>query len=205
MSSMRLPVVAAAVLFAIACSRESQTTGTPVAQVPPVTADAGAGEGQQDLSVQDQPLQDHSGHDHAQPAAVASGAVTASGSASFEAPEARKDSVLLKKRATGNLADTIANPNQFRNPEVRDTYEKAKLVADRLDKMYCYCRCKENEHLAHNSLLTCFQDDHAALCGICLREAQQAFLDWNDDLPLEVTVKAVDLMYNQGRPAPSMP
>jgi len=92
------------------------------------------------------------------------------------------------------------DPASFSNPDVRDTYEKAKLVADRLDGMYCYCKCKENPGLKHKSLLTCFQDEHAAECGICLNESKQAFLDFKDDMPVEVTKKAVDLMYNQGNP-----
>ncbi|HXI12204.1 MAG TPA: PCYCGC motif-containing (lipo)protein [Thermoanaerobaculia bacterium] len=101
-----------------------------------------------------------------------------------------------------DLASTIVDPATFENAEVRDTYAKAKQIPERLDGMYCYCRCKENEQLAHKSLLTCFQDDHAAQCGICLKEAQQAFLDFQDDIPLEITKKSIDILYNQGNPPP---
>lgn len=60
--------------------------------------------------------------------------------------------------------------------------------------------CSAARPLRHKSLLTCFQDDHAAQCGICLREAQQEFLDFEDGLPVDVTKKTVDVMYNQGDP-----
>lgn len=102
-------------------------------------------------------------------------------------------------------ATGILDPNSFSGMEVRDTYAKARLVADRLDQMYCYCRCHENDGLKHKSLLTCFQSDHAAECGICLAEGKQAWLDWKDGMPVEMTIKTVDIMYNAGNPAPTMP
>ncbi len=205
---MKFLAVATSLTFAMACSREAPAPAGQAASPQSAAAvnDAPHDHSGSAPSAVDLSDNDHEGHDHAAPALT--GAVETSSpvvtAAALKEPSA--DSVMVKKKASGgSLADTIADPYQFQNPEVRETYVKAKLVADRLDKMYCYCRCKENEQLAHNSLLTCFQDDHAAHCGICLREAQQAFLDFEDDLPLEVTVKAVDLMYNQGNPAPSMP
>lgn len=105
----------------------------------------------------------------------------------------------------GDPVSTIMDPSSFSSADVRDTYAKARLVADRLDQMYCYCQCGENDALKHKSLLTCFQSDHAAECGICLAEGKQAWLDWKDGLPVDVTIKTVDIMYNQGNPAPSMP
>ena len=204
MSSMRSASVVSAILFLAACSAEraSESQPTPAAQAPTAVQSEVAATTPSDPH-------DHSEHDHAHGEAAipapTKAAVSVTGAAGESESASISETVLRKKPVSGNLADTIADPFQFENPEIRETYQNAKLVADRLDKMYCYCRCKENEQLAHNSLLTCFQDDHAAHCGICLREAQQAFLDWKDELPLEVTVKAVDLMYNQGNPAPSMP
>lgn len=104
-----------------------------------------------------------------------------------------------------SLAATVIDASQFSDPKTQETYRKAKQIADRLDKLYCYCRCKENPGLKHRSLLTCFQSDHAAECGICLNEAEQAWLDWRDDMPIETTIKSIDLVYNAGHPAPSMP
>lgn len=115
---------------------------------------------------------------------------------------AKTPSAAVETKSAIDLASTIIDPSRFTNPDIRDTYEKAKLVADRLDKMYCYCMCRENPGLKHRSLLTCFQSDHAAECGICLNEGKQAYLDYQDGMPLEVTTKAVDLMYNLGNPPP---
>jgi len=107
---------------------------------------------------------------------------------------------VASEAARADLASTIMDPSRFSNPDVRETYQNAKLVAERLDEMYCYCKCKENEGLRHKSLLTCFQSEHAAECGICLNESKQAVLDFKDGMPVGVTKKAVDLMYNQGNP-----
>jgi len=115
-------------------------------------------------------------------------------------PAVQSEPSAVRGPRRADLASTIMNPGSFENTEVRATYAKARQIPERLDAMYCYCHCKENQQLRHKSLLTCFQDDHAAQCGICLREAQQAFLDFEDGLPVEVTKKTVDVMYNQGNP-----
>ena len=101
------------------------------------------------------------------------------------------------------LASTILDPNRFQDPLARDAYEKAHEVAERLDKMYCYCHC--HEHMGHRSLLTCYQGDHAAECGICQKEAEMAWADWKNGLPVEATQRAADAAYNQGAPPPSLP
>ncbi|HEY5610500.1 MAG TPA: hypothetical protein VIL97_04785, partial [Thermoanaerobaculia bacterium] len=54
--------------------------------------------------------------------------------------------------AAADLAATIVDAKRFDDPSVRETYANAKDIADRLDQMYCYCRCKENEGLKHKSL-----------------------------------------------------
>lgn len=115
------------------------------------------------------------------------------------APASTRSSQLHQR----DLADTILPASRYKDPVVKETYLHARDVADRLDQMYCYCRCRENGQLKHKSLLTCFQSDHAAECGICLNEAKQAHLDWSEGLPIEVTLKTVDGIYNQGNPAPA--
>jgi hypothetical protein len=96
------------------------------------------------------------------------------------------------------LADTVLNPNHMPDLASQDSYRKAKEVADRLDKMYCYCHCKENE--GHKSLLTCFQTNHAASCIICMQEATMAWIDWKKGLTVEETIKAVDAQFGGGVP-----
>lgn len=103
-------------------------------------------------------------------------------------------------KLTSSHPSGILDASNFTDPAVRDAYAKAREIPDRLEKMYCYCHCKENPGLKHKSLLTCFQSDHAAECGICMQEAVMAYNDMKDDIPVEGTQKAADLMYNNGNP-----
>lgn len=48
-------------------------------------------------------------------------------------------------------------------------YKAAKDIPDVLDNLYCYCDCKK--HFGHKSLLTCYVDEHAKNCDICINEA----------------------------------
>lgn len=43
---------------------------------------------------------------------------------------------------------------------VREAYQIARDIPQVLDRLYCYCRCKENFN--HLNLLTCYTDNHAA-------------------------------------------
>jgi len=79
----------------------------------------------------------------------------------------------------------------------------AAQITDRLSKMYCYCQCHEQE--GHVSLLTCFQTNHAEECGICLREAAQAYQDWKDGKPVHASQHAADVAFHRGSPPPSLP
>lgn len=58
-----------------------------------------------------------------------------------------------------------------RKPVVASTYETARQIPHVLDKMYCYCHCAINPKFKHKSLLTCYTDEHASQCGICMRQA----------------------------------
>jgi hypothetical protein len=57
------------------------------------------------------------------------------------------------------------------NPDVSKGYEIAKRYPALLDRIHCFCECQESPMFRHKTLLTCFVDQHAAACGICLREA----------------------------------
>jgi hypothetical protein len=189
-----------ALILAAGCGQElapvapttTTTTTEPAAQVAPAPVTPTVA-----TSTSVEPAHQHS-------PAVAAPAISAERVPASSLPAARVPAAeaSVPQRAAVDLAATIIDPARFSNPDIRDTYEKAKLVADRLDKMYCYCMCRENPGLKHRSLLTCFQSDHAAECGICLNEGKQAYLDFQDGMPLEVTTKAVDLMYNMGNPPP---
>ena len=92
---------------------------------------------------------------------------------------------------------------QLKNPAAATIYAQAAQITDRLSKMYCYCECHEER--GHVSLLTCFQTNHAEECGICLREAAQAYQDWKDGKPVHASQHAADLAFHSGSPPPSLP
>lgn len=56
-------------------------------------------------------------------------------------------------------------------PDVRLSYEAARKYPATLDRLHCFCECKESQREHHKTLLTCFVSAHAAGCGICQREA----------------------------------
>jgi hypothetical protein len=101
-----------------------------------------------------------------------------------------------------SLNASVLDPETIQDPMARDTYLKAKQVADRLDKMYCYCHCARNE--GHKSLLTCFQTTHAVSCLICQQEATQAWIDWKQGNPVGTSQKWSDQTFNGGAPAPKI-
>lgn len=52
-------------------------------------------------------------------------------------------------------------------------YEAAKAIPETLAQLPCYCYCDKG--FGHKSLHTCFVDDHAAHCAICIDEAIVAY------------------------------
>jgi hypothetical protein len=89
----------------------------------------------------------HEGHSHGAPGEVPS----------FEISPAA-----LKK-----LAPTLA-PEKFSGKQ-RLGYMAAKEIPQTLAQLPCYCHCDKG--FGHKSLQTCFVDDHAAHCAICIDEA----------------------------------
>lgn len=65
-------------------------------------------------------------------------------------------------------------PSRY-NSQVARYYKRAAMIPEVLDSIYCYCRCKENPRFRHKNLLTCFTDDHASECGICMSQMKMAW------------------------------
>jgi hypothetical protein len=75
------------------------------------------------------------------------------------------------------------------------TYRYAAEIPQVIDSLYCYCQCKENPMFHHKTLLTCFTDDHAADCDICMKEAEMAYeMTKQGKTPKEIQA-AVDQYY----------
>ena len=78
--------------------------------------------------------------------------------------------------------------------EVVPPYEAALKYPATLDRLHCFCECQESMAHRHKTLLTCFTSNHAAGCGICLREALMAAELKEKGLPddqIENTVESV--------------
>lgn len=69
------------------------------------------------------------------------------------------------------LAPTLT-PAQFMG-KTRDAYLVAQEIPQTLAQLPCYCHCDES--FGHKSLQTCFVDDHAAHCAVCVDEALLAY------------------------------
>lgn len=66
-----------------------------------------------------------------------------------------------------HVLHTFSLPREI--PTTVASYEAAARIPAWLDGIKCYCACSST--LGHRSLLSCFEDDHGALCQVCQDEA----------------------------------
>jgi hypothetical protein len=66
-----------------------------------------------------------------------------------------------------SLGPTL-DPGQF-SGITRDAYRAAREISVTLAQLPCYCHCDQG--FGHKSLYSCFEDDHASHCDVCVREA----------------------------------
>ena len=57
--------------------------------------------------------------------------------------------------------------------KTRDAYKAAQEIPRTLAQLPCYCEC--DQAYGHKSLQTCFVDDHAMHCAVCVDEALLAY------------------------------
>ncbi len=120
-------------------------------------------------------------HDHHAPAKAPAAAE----------PSARNSCAACLER--GALLD----PNRFTRgyePDVKLAYQAAKKYPDTMDRIHCFCECKESQREHHKTLLTCFTNLHAAGCGICQHEALVAArmkAQGASDDEVEITVESL--------------
>ena len=67
----------------------------------------------------------------------------------------------------GSLAPTL-DPDRFTGA-TREAYRAVRQIPVTIAQLPCYCHCDEG--YGHKSLYTCFEDDHAAHCAVCVNEA----------------------------------
>ena len=70
-----------------------------------------------------------------------------------------------------SLPQTLS-PNEFFG-KAREAYAAAKEIPEILAQLPCYCHCDQS--LGHKSLHTCFENDHASHCAVCVDEALLAY------------------------------
>jgi hypothetical protein len=70
-----------------------------------------------------------------------------------------------------NLAPTLP-ANKFIGKS-REAYGVAKEIPKTLAQLPCYCECDRG--FGHKSLHSCFVDDHASQCAVCVDEALLAY------------------------------
>ncbi len=61
----------------------------------------------------------------------------------------------------------------FTHPYQVVAYKMAAAIPSVLHQQPCYCRCDLAMH--HNSLHSCFEGTHAAVCSTCMKEAAFAY------------------------------
>jgi hypothetical protein len=126
------------------------TTATTPQQQTPATPQAAHDTGQSETAAATKP-DAHEGHSHGEPGRV---------------PRYAKTSADLK-----NLPPVLP-ASQFTGM-TRMAYAAVKEIPQTIAQLPCYCHCDEG--FGHKSLQTCFTDDHASHCAVCVEEALLAY------------------------------
>ncbi len=77
---------------------------------------------------------------------------------------------LTQPPSRSSLGPTLA-PEKFTGL-TRDAYRAVREIPVTIAQMPCYCHCDRG--MGHKSLYSCFEDDHAAHCAVCVNEALMA-------------------------------
>lgn len=73
--------------------------------------------------------------------------------------------------ASAELRPVLA-ASQFEG-KAREAYAAVKEIPVTIAQLPCYCHCDRG--MGHKSLHSCFEDDHAAHCAVCVDEALMAY------------------------------
>ena len=97
--------------------------------------------------------------------------------------------------AAKDLGPTLA-PDKFIG-KTRDAYRVAKQIPATLAQLPCYCECDRG--YGHKSLHSCFEDDHASHCVVCVDEALLAYqLQTSEKMTPEQVRQRIIEKYSQG-------
>lgn len=73
--------------------------------------------------------------------------------------------------ALASLEPTLT-PEQFTG-KTREAYRVVREIPQTIAQLPCYCYCDEGH--GHKSLYSCFEDNHAASCAVCVQEVLLAY------------------------------
>jgi hypothetical protein len=66
----------------------------------------------------------------------------------------------------------MLDPALFEDESVKTAYIAAHEEPELIAQLPCYCHCDRG--MGHKSLHSCFEDQHASVCSICMNEAKEA-------------------------------
>lgn len=64
-------------------------------------------------------------------------------------------------------------PHEQFTGQTREAYRVVKEIPQTIAQLPCYCHCDTS--IGHKSLYSCFEDNHAAQCAVCVGEALTAY------------------------------
>lgn len=107
-----------------------------------------------------------------------------------------------KKVPAFEVAPTRASLRPTLSPDrftgiTRDAYRAVRQIPYTIAQLPCYCHCDEG--FGHKSLYSCFEDDHAAHCAVCVNEALLALsLERDQKLtPAQIRERIIQQYSNQ--------
>ena len=95
----------------------------------------------------------------------------------------------LSRGFKGGETRSTLPPSNF-SGQTALAYQAALEIPEVLDSLYCYCDCEK--HSGHKSLLSCYVDEHAAACDICIYEALMAHELQKKGEGIDTIRKAID-------------
>lgn len=107
--------------------------------------------------------------------------------ASCQSGEAPKGA--LSRNFKGGETRPTLQPTNF-SGQTAQAYQAALEIPEVIDSLYCYCDCEK--HSGHKSLLSCYVDEHAAACDICIYEALMAHELHKKGEGIDAIRKAID-------------
>jgi hypothetical protein len=78
---------------------------------------------------------------------------------------------LESRPSLDSLGPTL--PPQGFTGKTRAAYQVVKEIPQTIAQLPCYCHCDRG--FGHKSLHSCFEDDHAAHCAVCVDEVLLAY------------------------------